>query len=84
MTTIHNASLDAGASSADLTVSPLEPHGLLAEVDCIVQAKTITNGKYVTLARVAAFDSVVIYPTSATIRLKNIGAAAGVIEFNAQ
>ena len=84
MTTIHNASLASGASSADLTVTPLEPHGVLAETDCLVQGKTITNDAYVTLARVSAFESVVIYPTTDTLRIQNIGPAAGVVELNAQ
>lgn len=84
MINIHNASLEAGAASDDITVAALEPHGVLAETEALIQAKTTTNGKYVTLARVPAGDTVVVYPTSATIRVKNIGPAAGVIEVTAK
>jgi hypothetical protein len=84
MTTVHNASLDAGAASDDITVSALEPHGVLAETEALIQSKTTTNGKYMNLARVPAGDTVVVYPTSATLRVKNIGPAAGVIEVTAK
>ena len=84
MTTVHNASLAAGANSADLTVIALNPHGVVPEVECLVQVKNATSGAYVTLARLPAKEASVIYPPTTTIRVTNISAGAGYIMVTAK
>lgn len=79
MTTVHNASLEAGASSAELTVLPLTLHGVNAETDCLIQCKAAT-GKLFPMVRLAAGQSAIIYPTTATLVVKNIGTAAGCVQ----
>jgi hypothetical protein len=84
MTEIHNASLAAGASSADLTVSPLEPHGVNAAVDAQVFSKNASTGVLYGLASVAAGSAVIVYPTTATLVVKNATSAAGVVQVTAK
>jgi hypothetical protein len=82
MTTIHNASLDSGVSSADLTVAALEPHGINAETDAEIYCKNGTELFHIATA--APGQGVIFYPTSDTLVVKNAGPAAGVIQITAK
>lgn len=84
MTEILNAEIAAGASSADLTVAALEPHGVNTEVACRVAAKNATSGTLHTLARLRAGEAVVVFPTTATLVIQSLDAAAGVVQVTAK
>lgn len=84
MTEIHNASITAAASTADLDVTALEPHGVNAEVDCQVFAKNETTGKYLEMVRLRGGQAAVIYPTTDVIKVTNIGATDGVVQVTAK
>lgn len=84
MTSIHNASLAAGASSAELTVGALEPHGVNAETDCQLFCKNATTGVLTEVARLTGGTSAVVYPTTNILVVKNTGSAAGTVQVTAK
>lgn len=84
MTTIHNASINSAATTADLTVSALEPHGVNAEVSCQVFSKNATSGKLFELVRLEGGQCAIVYPTTATLVVLNTSSAAGVVEVTAK
>ena len=84
MTEIYNASLAAGATSAELVVSALEPHGINSAVPCQVFSKNATTGALFNLGDVAPGYAVIIYPTTATLVIKNNSSAAGVVQLTAK
>lgn len=71
MADIHNASLGAGASSAELAVTPLAPLGLTTDRPCTVYAKNAVTGgpTWSVLYQAGVDDARVIYPTSAIIKV---------------
>jgi hypothetical protein len=82
MTTIHNATLAAGASSASLTVLPLEPHGLNAAVECAVYC--VNGAEQYLVASAKPGYSKVFYPTTDTIVITNMSEDAGVVQVTAK
>lgn len=84
MTSIHNASLAAGASSAELTVSALEPHGVNASVPCEIYSKNATTGTLHPLVAVRDSAAIIIYPTSDVLVIKNVSTAAGYVQVTAK
>ena len=82
MTTIHNASLDAGASSAELTVAALEPHGLMADVECVIYCMNGATAHAVAHSKPGYTR--VFYPTTATLKITNISDTAGVVMVTAK
>lgn len=84
MTEKYNASLAAGASSADLTVAALEPHGINPQVECQVFSKNLTTSKLFELAKLSPNQAAVIYPTTDTLVITNTSAAAGVVQLTAK
>lgn len=84
MTEIFNASLAAAASTTELAVAALEPHGINAEVECRVACLNETTEKLFTLARVPAGESVVVFPTTDVMVVTNISAGAGVVQVTAK
>ena len=67
-----------------MTVVALEPHGLMPEVECLVQAKNAVSGAWVTLARLPGKEASVFYPPTTTIRVTNISAGAGYVMVTAK
>ena len=84
MTELHNASLAAGASSAAITVEALQPHGVNCDVETRVASRNATTGKLHTLARIEAGAAMVVYPTTNSLVLTNLGTASGNIQLTAR
>ena len=81
MTTIHSASINAGATTAALTVTALDPHGLMASVDCRVYC-VIDSTNY-EVARARAGETKVFYPLSDELVIENLSEAAGAVHITA-